>query len=58
MGMQCFSSDINAFEGIDYVVDVLDFDPAVLPWKPDIIWASPPCTCFSVASMGKHWGQP
>jgi hypothetical protein len=23
--------------------------------KPDFIWASPPCTCFSVASMGHHW---
>ena len=22
---------------------------------PDIIWASPPCTAFSVASMGYHW---
>jgi len=23
--------------------------------KPDFIWASPPCTAFSVASMGHHW---
>lgn len=23
--------------------------------KPDFIWASPPCTAFSVASMGYHW---
>ena len=22
---------------------------------PDVIWASPPCTCFSVASIGRHW---
>lgn len=22
----------------------------------DILWASPPCTCFSVASIGTHWG--
>lgn len=22
---------------------------------PDIIWASPPCTAFSVASIGHHW---
>jgi hypothetical protein len=23
--------------------------------KPDVIWASPPCTAFSVASLGHHW---
>lgn len=23
--------------------------------RPDFIWASPPCTSFSVASIGKHW---
>ena len=23
--------------------------------KPDFIWASPPCTAFSVASIGHHW---
>lgn len=24
--------------------------------RPDFVWASPPCTAFSVASMGHHWG--
>lgn len=23
--------------------------------QPDFVWASPPCTAFSVASMGYHW---
>ena len=23
--------------------------------KPDIIWASPPCTKFSVAAIGRNW---
>lgn len=22
--------------------------------RPDVIWASPPCTAFSVASLGHH----
>lgn len=55
MKWECFSSDINAFDGIDYVVDILDFDVGRVPFKPDIIWASPPCTSFSVASIGRHW---
>lgn len=25
--------------------------------KTDILWCSPPCTAFSVASMGKHWNK-
>jgi hypothetical protein len=25
--------------------------------KPDIIWASPPCTYFSVSSIGHHWNK-
>jgi hypothetical protein len=25
--------------------------------KPDFIWASPPCTAFSVASIGHHWNM-
>jgi hypothetical protein len=24
---------------------------------PDFIWASPPCTAFSVASIGHHWSK-
>jgi hypothetical protein len=23
--------------------------------RPDFVWASPPCTAFSVASIGRHW---
>lgn len=57
MGMNVFSSDINAFDGIDYVVDILDFDVNRVPFRPDIIWASPPCTYFSVASIGLNWNR-
>lgn len=55
LGWEVFSSDINAFPGIDYAVNILEFDVAKVPFKPDIIWASPPCTTFSVASIGHHW---
>ena len=55
--MEVFSSDIQEFEDINYAVDILDFDVSRLPWTPDIIWASPPCTFFSVASIGHHWNR-
>ena len=57
MGMETFTTDIKDFDNIDYVVDILDFVPMKVPFKPDIIWASPPCTYFSVASIGKHWNK-
>ena len=55
LGYEVYSSDLNDFEGIDYPIDILEFDTSKVPFKPDIIWASPPCTYFSVASIGKHW---
>jgi len=57
LGMEVFSSDINDFNKINYVVDIFNFDINKVPFKPDIIWASPPCTYFSVASIGKHWNK-
>ena len=56
LNYEVFSSDFEAFEGIDYQVDILEFDVSKVPFKPDIIWASPPCTGFSVAAIGHHWG--
>jgi hypothetical protein len=57
MGHETFAVDINDFENIDYVTDILEFDYSKIPFKPDVIWASPPCTYFSVASIGKHWNK-
>lgn len=55
LGMQVFSSDIEQFGRIDYICDILDFDYEKVPFVPDVIWASPPCTGFSVAAIGHHW---
>lgn len=55
LGFQVYSSDINAFKDINYVSDILQFNVSKVPFIPDVIWASPPCTFFSVASIGKHW---
>lgn len=53
--VEVFSSDINEFEGIDYVTDILQFDYAKVPFIPNAVWLSPPCTGFSVAALGHHW---
>ena len=47
-----------------HVISILDIDEE---WckeliakhgKVKVVWASPPCTGFSVASCGKHWNPP
>jgi hypothetical protein len=55
MGWEVYSSDIMPEFGTDYTTDILDFDVARVPWTPDVVWASPPCTTFSVASISTHW---
>ena len=57
MGMQTFTSDYKCFDKIDYICDILQFDVSKIPFKPDIIWASPPCTTFSIASCYHHWNK-
>ena len=39
-------------------VDIMNLNATKLIEKygrPDFVWASPPCTAFSVASIGHHW---
>ena len=57
MGMQTFTSDYKCFDKIDYICDILQFDVSKIPFKPDIIWASPPCTTFSIASCYHQWNK-
>lgn len=54
-GATVFTSDIDPQFETDYTVSIMDFNPLKVPFKPDIVWASPPCETFSVASLGHHW---
>ena len=48
-------ASFDATENVD-VMTLKASDLIAKYGKPDFIWASPPCTAFSVASMGHHWG--
>jgi site-specific DNA-cytosine methylase len=50
-----YSVDIQPYNNIDLVKDILDVSKKDIPFEPCMIWASPPCTYFSVASIGHHW---
>ncbi len=49
---------LNHYTKIDLVQDILELDVDDIPFQPDVIWASPPCTTFSIASCGHHWNAP
>src|SRR5436190_8861717 len=54
-GWRVFSVDIKPFAGIDLVADVNTMDVRDVPFIPDCIWASPPCTTFSVLALRHYW---
>lgn len=54
LGYKVFSVDINNFEGIDLVKDIEFLTKDDIPFIPDVIWASPPCTTYSIAAIGHH----
>ena len=58
LGHNIYTTDIESFDKINQVCNIFDFDINKMLKEfghPDIIWASPPCTTFSVASIGHHW---
>tara|TARA_R100000654_G_scaffold26250_1_gene49816 strand:+ start:170 stop:802 length:633 start_codon:yes stop_codon:yes gene_type:complete len=57
LGFNVFSVDIKHFKEINLVKDIEFLEKKDIPFKPNIIWASPPCTYFSVASIGHHWNE-
>jgi len=53
-GFQVFSVDVKQFDGIDLVKDIEFLTVEDIPFKPDMIWASPPCTTYSLAAISHH----
>jgi hypothetical protein len=60
-GHTVISFELDTRFEADEHVDIMDvdvFDLLRRYGRPDFIWASPPCTAFSVASIGHHWYEP
>lgn len=54
-GHEVFSIDLDSRFDVSLHADILDVKVSDLPWKPDIILASPPCEGFSVMNIGRNW---
>jgi site-specific DNA-cytosine methylase len=61
-GWETFTIDNNPYfeDTTSWLVDIMKVNPQDILekyGKPDVIWASPPCTYFSVAAIGKNWNK-
>lgn len=58
-GHEAITVDNNHVFQPDICRDITDFEIDELPdgWVPDIVWASPPCESFSVATIGRNWNK-
>lgn len=54
LGMNVFSCDWTAYDKIDFVGDIENLDSKDIPFVPDVIWASPDCTTYSIAAISHH----
>ena len=57
-GWETFTVELDrSHDGIDWYEDIMKIEPKDIIERfgyPDVIWASPPCTTYSVASISHH----
>ena len=54
LGMKVFSADWQPFDNIDFVGDIENMEISDVPFVPDVVWASPDCTTYTIAAISTH----
>lgn len=54
LGMNVFSVDWIKYDGINLAKDIEELSIEDIPFIPDIIWASPDCTTYTIAAISTH----
>jgi len=57
LGIEYYGIDFNNKFNPDMCLDINKLTKELIPFVPDVIWASPPCESFSVSSIGVHWNK-
>lgn len=53
-GHKVFSVDWEEFEGINLSIDIENLKLEDVPFIPDMVWASPDCTTYTIAAISTH----
>jgi site-specific DNA-cytosine methylase len=54
LGMNVFSVDWTQYDKIDLAIDIGNLSKEDVPFVPDVIWASPDCTTYTIAAISTH----
>jgi site-specific DNA-cytosine methylase len=54
LGMNVFSVDWENYDNIDLQIDVETLTLDQIPFIPDVIWASPDCTTYTISAISTH----
>ena len=52
--MEVFSVDWEKYEGINLSIDIENLKIEDVPFIPDVVWASPDCTTYTIAAVSHH----
>jgi hypothetical protein len=53
-GHNVLSVDYEHFDKINIVKDIEFLSPSDIPFIPDVVWASPDCTTYSISAISHH----